>query len=71
MQEAGKVNLMYLWGVDMIFKYYTYNVILDGVGVVGSRTIRVLFFKSPLFAMRLAFDDLEERKGITDFKRIK
>lgn len=60
-----------LWGVDMLFKYYTYNVILDGEGLIGSRVIRVLFFQSPIFAMRLAFKDLEDCKAIADFKRVK
>jgi hypothetical protein len=60
-----------LWGVDMLFKYYTYNVILDGAGLVGSRAVRVLFFRSPLFAMRLVLNQLEANKAITDFRRIR
>lgn len=63
---------MCLWGVDMLNKYYSFNLVNRSGEKAGSYVIRVRFWVSPLNA-------IEEAKNlkpsgnvfITDFKRIK
>ncbi len=55
----------------MLFKYYTCNVILEGVGVVGSRIVKVMFFRSPIYAVGVVLNELDSDKTVIDFKRIK
>ena len=64
---------MYLWGVDMfdiLYKYYSFNVYLNGY-IVGSRVVRVYSFRTPIYAMEVSMKLIDSDKAITDFKRIK
>ena len=54
-----------------MFKYYSYNLIDLRCDVVGSRVLRVWFYKSPIDAMNMAVKITPENKYIIDFKRIK
>ena len=54
----------------MIKKYYTFNVIDENGAYVGSKVIGLLFWHSPVSAMRFAVSTISKGRSITDFKRI-
>ena len=71
MLELQSVKIkVFLWGVDMFYKYYCCNISQGGV-IVGSRIIRVHFFRSPIFAFDAIDKTLPPEKVIVDFKRVK
>lgn len=54
----------------MFYKYYAANVSKDGV-VVGSRIVKVHFWRSPFFAFQLMDSVIPPDKTLIDFKRVK
>lgn len=68
---AGKAIQLYLWGVDMLFKYYSYNFV-DSDGLLrGAYAAKAWFWINPLKVMDAAMK-IKPRSDvfIVDFKRI-
>lgn len=54
----------------MLYKYYSCNIIQQSK-VIGSRVVRVYFFRSPLFAYAALDKTIPPEKVIVDFKRVR